>query len=270
MRSMWSGSITFGLINVPVKLYSGSEEHALSFDLLHKKDLSPIRYARICKAEEKEVPYKDIVKGYEYEKGEYVVIDTAEFKKAEQEKSNSIEIALFTDQDEIDPIYYDKPYFLEPDKGAEKTYALLRDALRASGKVGVVKYVFRNKGHIGILKPYENALILIQMRYASEIRSLDDLKLPKEKQVNKKELDMALKLVDQLSEKFKPEAFKDEYTKELKKEIDAKIKGKPLKKKGGAAPKPSKIHDIMGLLKESLEKEKPAKSKKHPKLKKAS
>lgn len=261
MHSIWSGTLSFALINIPVQVFSAHEEHALSFDLLHKSDLSPIRYARFCKAEEKEVPYKDIVKGYEYEKGEYVVVDEEDFKKVNVEKTSTIEIVQFANASEIDPIYFEKPYFLAPGKGADKSYVLLRETLEKSKKVGVVKFVFKNREHVGIIKPYGEAIVLTQMRFAHEIRSVDELKLPTDVQVNKKELDMALKLVEQLSEPFKPQAFKDEYTEELKEIIEEKIKGEAHHKpKKGAMVKPSKVHDIMSLLKASLE-EKPRKRK---------
>lgn len=259
MRSIWSGALSFGLINIPVHLFSGTEEHALSFDMLHKTDLSPIRYARICKQDGKEIPYKDIVKGYEFQKGEYIVVDESDFKSVDLPKSNAIEIVQFTMKAEIDSIYYEKPYFLEPGKGAEKPYALLREALMKSKKVGVVKFIFRNREHLGVIEPYGDAIILNQMRFLSEIRDVNELKLPKEGQVNKKEIEMALKLVDQLTDKFQPEAFHDEYTEKLQEVIDAKIKGLPKSKKTAAAPKPSKVHDIMSLLKASLEEPKTTK-----------
>lgn len=257
MRSLWSGSLSFGLINIPVRLYSASEERVLNFDMLHNKDLSPIRFARICKEDEKEVPYKDIVKGYEYQKGEYVVVTEEDFKKAAPEKSNTIEIVDFVSEDEIDTIYFEKPYYLEPDKNASKPYALLREALKKSHKVGVVKYVFRNKEHIGVIKPHDSVIVLNQLRYASEVRSEESLKLPKEGEINKKEIDMALKLIDQLTGKFKAESYKDTYTNELMKVIEQKIKGVPGKKGKikKAEAKPSKVHDIMSLLKASLESE---------------
>lgn len=256
MRSIWSGAISFGLVHIPVHLYSGTEEHALDLDMLHKTDFSPIRYARICKADGKEVPYSDIVKGYEYEKGEYIVLDDADFKSIHAEKTNTIEIVHFASKEEIDSIYFEKPYFLEPGKGADKSYVLLREALTETGKVGVVKFVLRNREHIGIIKPHGNAIILDQMRYASEIRDVEELKLPKAEQANKKELAMALKLIDQLTEEFKADAYKDEYSEVLKQLIDAKIKGVAPHKKGAAGPKPSKVHDIMSLLKASLEEKK--------------
>lgn len=254
---MWSGSISFGLINIPVRLYSATEEHSLNFDMLHKTDLSPIRFARICKADGKEIPYKDIVKGYEYQKGEYVVIDEEDFKRANVKKTGNIDIVNFAMENEIDSVYFEKPYYLEPDKGANKPYALLREVLLQSNKVAVAKFVFRNKEHLGIIKPYLNALILDQLRFARELRDVDDLKLPEKNEVNKKEVEMALKLVEQLTEKFDVKSYKDTYTDELKEVIDKKIKGHeghvPAKK--GKTPKPSKVHDIMSLLKASLEDE---------------
>src|SRR5215211_1486354 len=141
MRALWTGSLSFGLINIPMKLYSATQEHGLNFDMLHKKDLSPIRYARICKADGKEIPYKDIVKGYEYQKGDYVVLVEEDFKRANIKKTKSIEMIEFTKESEINPLYYEKPYYLEPDKGADKAYVLLREALLKSKKVGIAKFV---------------------------------------------------------------------------------------------------------------------------------
>jgi DNA end-binding protein Ku len=249
---MWTGVISFGLLNVPVRLYRGSEERALSFDMLHKKDLSPIRFARICLADGQEIPYKDIVKGYEYEKGEYVVIDESEFKKADKEKSETIAIMHFALEEEIDPIFFEKPYFLEPGKGGNKAYALLLETLRTSKKVAIVKFVFLNKEHLGALKPYQDCLTLIQMRFMDEVRSHDELKLPQKGEVTKKELDMSLKLVKQLTQKFDPKKYHDEYTEEIKEVIEAKIKGLSLAPKK-AAKKSTKVHDISALLKASLE-----------------
>ncbi|MCE5318565.1 MAG: Ku protein [Parachlamydia sp.] len=265
MRAIWSGLVSFGLINVPIKLYSATDEHAISFDMLHKTDLSPIRYARICKEDGKEIPYKDIVKGYEYQKGEYIVFTEEDFKRIDVKKTGTIEIVQFTKSEEIDSIYFEKPYYLEPDKGGAKPYALLREALKASGTVAVAKFVFRNRESLGIIKPYGEALILDQMRFASEIRPTKELNLPEKSLLDKKEIGMALELIEKLTDKFKPEAYRDEYTQELQKAIDAKVKGIPIGKKGKAAPKVSKIHDISALLKESLEElrrtKKPARRK---------
>lgn len=252
MRSIWTGSISFALINIPVRLYSATDERALSFDMLHKTDLSPIRFARICQADGKEIPYEDIVKGYEYEKGSYVVVDEKDFKNANPEKTSSIEILQFADAAAIDPIYYEKPYYLEPNKGGSKAYALLYRTLEESHKVAVVKYVFRNKEHIGVLLPYKKAIILNQMRFASEIRKMDSLDLPKEEKISTKEIDIALKLVDQLSEKFHAEKYRDEFTQDLLHVIEQKVKGHAPRKKGPAPKKSSKIVDITSLLEQSL------------------
>lgn len=262
MRPMWSGALSFGLINIPIKVLSATQEHPLSFDMLHNKDLSPIRFARICKEDGKEVPYEDIVKGYEYQKGEYVVISEEDFKQVNPKRVKTIDIQEFTDQDEVDVIYYEKPYYLEPDKGAAKAYNLLCEALKKAKKVGIAKFIFRNKEHLGLIKPFKNVLILHQLRFASEVRGIKGLEIP-ESEANKKELEMAMKLIDQLSAPFNPEAYKDTYTEELLEIIDQKVKGIQPKKKG-KEPQPSKVHDIMSLLKASLKTETKEKPKKPP------
>jgi DNA end-binding protein Ku len=254
MRSLWKGSIVFGLVNIPVKMYTASHEREFKFVMLHKKDMSQIRYARICKTEEKEVPWADIVKGYEYEPGEYVVLDDEDFKKANLTKSKSIEIIDFVKESEIDTFYYSKPYFLEPEKNADRAYALLREALNKSKKVGIAKFVIHNREHIAALKTFENAIVLNELRYSDEIAIPEDLKIPEKVKVAPKELDIALKLIDHLTSKFKPEAYKDTYTDELRAIIKQKAKGKKVHPKG-QEPKPSKVQDIMSLLKASLENE---------------
>ena len=267
MHSIWSGTISFGLINVPIRLYSATDEHMISFHLLHKDDLAPIRYARICTEDGKEIPYENIVKGYEYEKGEYVVIEDEDFKRASALKTNMIEIVNFSMENEIDPIYFEKPYYLEPGKGASKSYALLREALSQSHKVAIVKYVLKNKEHLGVVKPYLDVLILDQLRFANEIRNLEGLKLPEKDEVGKKEVEMAMKLISQLTEKFDINAYHDTYTEKLQEVIDDKIKGRALPK-AGKPPKPSKVHDIMSLLKASLEEPRQQKGKKKEKRRK--
>lgn len=264
MRAIWTGSINFGLINIPVRLYSASEEHPLSFDFLHKTDLSPIRYARICKNEEKEVPYKDIVKGYEYQKDQYVVVDDEELKRANEQKVKTIEIKQFAQLSEIDFVFFERPYYLEPGKGAEKAYALLRETLRISKKTAVVKFVIRNKEHLGILKEYQNVIVLDQMRFSEEMRSTESLKLPAKDIITKKEIDMALKLVDQLTEKFNSQQYHDEYTQLLKETIEAKVRSgkKPLSRKQQHIKESAKIHDITALLEASLKANKSTKSMK--------
>lgn len=255
MKAIWNGSIAFGLINIPIRVYPASEDHALEFHMLHKKDLSPIRFARICKAEGKEVAYQDIVKGFEFEKGEYVVIEDADFKAANSKKTSTIELQYFTESSQIDPIYYEKPYFLEPDKKSGKAYKLLWEGLLKSGKVAIGNFVFRNREHFGAILPLKEGLLLIQMRYPSEIRPFEELNLPKEKTAPQ-ELKMALTLIDQLTQNFQPEKHHDTYVEELMGVIEQKLKGaKPRKVK--AAKSLHETGDLMALLQKSLEKSLP-------------
>lgn len=252
-RPIWSGSISFGLINIPVKMYSASVERELRFHLMHEKDLSPINYARICRAEGIEVPHEDIVKGYEYRKGDYVILHDEDFAKANLKRTKAIEIFEFTKQSEIDPIYLEKPYYLEPDEHAAKAYVILREALNASRKVGIATYVLHDKEHLGILKAEGDVLILDQLRFKDEI-TRPDLKIPHLK-TPAREIHMALELIDQLTKHFHPEKFHDSYTAEIKQVIAKKAHGKTVRVKG-KAPTPTKVPDIMSVLRASLRKEK--------------
>ncbi|MBA2367653.1 MAG: Ku protein [Candidatus Protochlamydia sp.] len=253
MRAIWTGSLSFGLINIPVRVYSATEQRALNFDMLHKKDLSPIRFARICKADGKEVPYKDIVKGYEYQKGDYVILLDEDFKQASIKKTKTIDIQDFIEESEIDPLYYVKPYFLEPDKGADKAYVLLREALKKSKKVGLAKFVLHNREHLAVIKPFEQAILLYQLRYQEELRKPDTLHLPEKGTASAKEVTIALKLIDQLTAHFEPEKYHDTYVEDLKGIISDKLKGKKPSKAKGKTVKITESKDIMALLKESLE-----------------
>lgn len=210
MRSIWSGSISFGLVNIPVKLYSASEDKAISFDFLHKSDFSKIRYARICLEENKEIPYEDIIRGYELSEGMYVPLDEKDFERADQKRTKTIEIINFANENEVDPIYYEKPYYLEPDKGAEKPYVLLKEALQASGRVGIAKFVLRNREHLAILRPYKDTLALNQLRFSDEIRNIDEIKKPEAKNISQEEVSLALALVDQLTKPFDPKKYRDQ------------------------------------------------------------
>lgn len=259
MHALWKGNLSFGLINIPINLYTASVDRELKFTLLHKKDNSQIRYAKICKEEEKEVDYKEIVKAYEISKGEYVVLTDEDFESVDVKRTKTIEIVNFADEDQIDAIFYEKPYLIEPDKGASKAYALLYEALKKSKKVAIVKYVLRNHEHIGAIKIYNKALVLNQMRYLDDIVHIDQFKLPKEEHLQSKEIEMATKLVHQLTGKFNPKDFHDAYSEELKRVIELKASGKTVKAKGEEVVKPTKVHDIMALLKESLKNEESAK-----------
>jgi DNA end-binding protein Ku len=254
MRSIWSGSLSFGLVNIPVKLYVATEDNGLDLTMLHKDDLSPVRFARFCKKEEKEIPYQEITRGFEVESGEYVVISEEDFAKATVKRTKSIEILNFVKEEEIDSVYFEKPYYLEPAKGSEKSYALLAEALKKSKTVGIAKFVLRAREHLALIKPSGNALILNQMRFSDEIRDMKDLEISKNKAVTEKELAMALAFIEQLTEKFTPENYKDTYIAELHKIIDAKRKGKTVKI-AKDEPIPTKVEDLMTLLKKSLEQQ---------------
>jgi DNA end-binding protein Ku len=255
MRAIWSGSIGFGLVNIPIKLYSASQPHeGLDLDMLHKEDHSPIRYARVCREDGEEVPWDEIVKGYEYKKGDYVVLTQEDFKKADAKKTQSLEIKQFTDEAEIDSRYYEKPYYLEPQKGADRAYALLRDALDQSGKVALVKYAMRARDNMGAIKPMGKALVLVQMRFPADLREPTELNFPPQK-AKPEEIKMALALIKQLDKHFIPEDWHDTYTEELEEIIEEKAKGKK-PKVHGKQPKDTKVKDLMATLKASLEENK--------------
>jgi DNA end-binding protein Ku len=250
MRSIWKGSISFGLINIPVKIYSATQESSLDLDMLDSKDHSNIKFKRVNENTGKEVAYKDIVKGYKIN-GEYVILDEEDFKAADAVKSRTIEIVNFVEQKQIDSIYYESPYYLEPEEGAIKAYALLRDSLKESGKVGVTTFVLRNKEALAILKPYDKVIVLNRIRFSQEIRATDELKLPEVSKSKTKEMDMANKLIDQLTEKFDISGFEDTYTAKLLKIIKDKSKGKKTSVPHLRVVHPQK--DLMSMLKASLE-----------------
>jgi DNA end-binding protein Ku len=254
MRAIWSGSLSFGLINIPVRIYSASEERALKFRLLDRHGHYPISYAKVRRDSNTEVKYEDIVKGYEYQKGDFVVLTDEDFKKASPRKTKTIDIVNFTEESEIPTPYINKPYFIEPDKKAEKAYVLLREALRRANKVGIARFVLKDKEHIAIIKPEEKALMLIQLRFQDELRSPDDLHIPDKAEYSKKELEIALMLINQLEAHFNASEYKDTYTAELKKVIESKAKGKPIKVRDEKTPVPTDMRDLMSILKQSLER----------------
>jgi DNA end-binding protein Ku len=251
MRSIWSGAISFGLVNIPVKLQSAVDaDEGLDFDMLSKKDMAPIRYARIDTNTGKEVEWKDIVKGYQYAKGKYVVVTEEDFAKASPEKTKTIDILQFVKEEEIDPIYYEKPYFVVPGKGAGKSYRLLIKALEETKTVGLAEFMLRNRVHICALKVYNGVLLLDQMRYDEQVREVPEVDIKKER-IGPKEVQLAVKLVNQLTETFDPAAFKDTYANELKKVIKAKAAGKDIQI---AEPKKkaATVKDLMEVLRQSL------------------
>ncbi|MDZ4824821.1 MAG: Ku protein [Flavobacteriales bacterium] len=251
MRAIWTGSISFGLINIPVKLFSAVQESTLDMDMLDSKDHSNIKFKRVNENTGKEVPWAGIVKGYKVNDS-YVILEDADFEAADATKTKTIEIINFAEENEIDSIYYEQPYYLEPDKAAHKAYALLRDSLKAAGKVGVSSFVLRNKEGLAILKPYENVIVLNRIRFNQEIRETTGLKLPPVSKTKSKEMDMANKLIAQLTEEFNIVKYKDTYTIKLLKIIKDKSKGKKQ-----AVPSLKVVHkksdNLMDMLKASLE-----------------
>ncbi|HRO43230.1 MAG TPA: Ku protein [Flavipsychrobacter sp.] len=252
MRSIWSGAIGFGLVNIPMKLYSATESAKLDLDMLDKKDHAKIKYNRMNADSGKEVAWGDIVKGYKYE-DDYVILTDEDFEKASPEKSKTIAIEEFTEAAMIDPAFYDTPYYIEPAKGGERAYALLREALKDTGKVAVGRFVMRSRENLCIVRPQDNMLVLMKLRFAEEIRDTKELNLPSSKvDIKPAELKMAEALIDQLTpKKFDIAKYKDTYDQALLKLIEAKAKGKKI-----AAPKPkaakTKTVDLMEQLKASL------------------
>lgn len=255
-RAIWSGSIAFGLINIPVKLFSATQEYQLSFNQLRKSDHSRIKYMRVAAADGQEVPYEDIVKGYEIEEDVYVIIDEDDIAKASPKKTQTIEILTFTDEDQIDSIFFEKPYYTAPEKNAARAYVLLREALKKSKKVAVCKFILRTKENLAILKPEGDALILNQIRFQSELREGEHLNLPGADAMNEKELDLALSLVEQLSEPFKPEQYRDTFTEEIKQIIEQKAQGIDITAAVAKAPEPTDDSDLLKILQASIEKSK--------------
>ena len=253
MRSIWNGSISFGLVSIPVKLYSGSEDRRLELDMLDRRDNARIRYKRVNEDTGKEVEWKDIVKGFKKEEG-YVVLEKEDFEKANMKKSKTIDIEEFIEETEVADVLFKKPYFLEPQKEGGKSYNLLRDALKETGKLGVATFVMRQKEHLSLVGVYKNALVLHVIRFADEIRNPADLKFSKTK-IKKKEVDMAISLIEQYTSDFDFKKYKDIYNKQLMKIINSKATGKkPKIEEFESEPTPAK--DLMSKLKASLEKKK--------------
>jgi DNA end-binding protein Ku len=256
MKAIWKGSISFGLVNIPIKLYSGTNVHAIDLDMIRQKDKCAIKYIRVCKKDGKEVPWDEIAKGYRKENGDYVVIDKNDFAKISPEKTQTIDIFEFIKEEEIPSKYLEKPYIIEPAKEAKKTYALLREALKKSEKVGLCKFVMRTTQHLGILKVEDDAILLIQIRFNDELRDPEEATLiPTDVTISKKELDMALTIIDQLTDSFDPSKYKDTYKEDLIKMIKKKASAKGTEKPAAPARKrkaPAAKDDLLEQLKASL------------------
>lgn len=255
-RAIWSGAIAFGLINIPIKLFSATQGNEISFNQLRKSDMSRIKYKRVAAADDKEVPYEEIVKGYELDEGVYVLIDEEDLKKASPKKTQSVEIIAFANEDEIDSIYFEKPYYTAPEKNASRAYVLLREALKKTKKVAICKFILRTKENLAILKPEGDALILNQIRFQSEIREQEHLNLPSTDAMNDKELELAVSLVDQLTSSFDPEQYKDTFTDEIKQIIEQKSKGIDITAALQQQPEATDDSDLLASLRASIERSK--------------
>jgi len=253
MRPLWNGSISFGLVSIPVRMFGATEtREGIELTMLHKKDQSLIRYAKICKEEGEEVAWEDIVKGYEYTEGEYIILTPKEFEELETERSSTIDIQQFVKEGEVDIRYFEKPYYLEPVKGGEKAYALLRNALDKAGVLAVARYATHEREHLAVIKPVGRALVLTQMRFPADLRSGSGLTFPTDKGVSEHELEMALKLIKQGTRPFIAEDYHDTYTEELEEMIKAKVKGKKPGKRKEPAKTDTSAGDLMSALKASL------------------
>jgi DNA end-binding protein Ku len=249
-RAIWTGSISFGLVNVPVRMYSAIDEHQLHFNYIHEPDGSRIGYQKVCKAEGKPVPDEEIVKAFEFEKGEYVYMTDEDFEAAEAENHRTIEIRDFVPYEEVDPIYFGRTYYLGPQESSEKVYALLREAMERSGLAAIAKYVMRDKQNLGCLRVREGVITLEQMYFADEIRPIDEI-APGSGKVDERELEMAEQLVDRFAGDFQPEKYADTYRDALCEIINAKRKGKEVVT---AKPEePEAPTDLMAALRASLE-----------------
>jgi DNA end-binding protein Ku len=254
-RAVWKGAIVFGLVHVPVDLFSGSKDNDLDFDWLDKRDMAPVGYQRINKETGKPVDMKDIVKGYEWEKGRYVVLEDEDFKAANPKATQTVEIVAFVDRESILPQYFEKPYRLAPGKRGEKGYALLREALERTKKVGVAQVVIRTKQHLAILMPVDDMLELVTVRYAEEVLGAEDFDLPslKAAKVSEKELDLAERLIEDMAEEWNPGQYRDTYRDDLMKRIETLATQGRSKAVKVPEQKGAQVIDLMAALRRSLD-----------------
>ena len=257
-RAIWKGSITFGLVNIPVGLYSAEKREEVAFHLLDRRNMARVRYKRVNDKNDKEVPWEETVRGYEYEEGQYVVLTDEDLRRASPEKTQTVDILDFVDLEEIDPRFFDKPYYLAPDKRGAKSYALLRETLRRTRKVGIATVVIRTKQYLAAVTVHEEAIVLEILRYGHELRDWNDLDLPKGKEgVSERELEMAERLVEGMVSEWDPDRYKDTYVDDMMALIKERIKsGKTEEIDETPVERPTagaKVVDLMALLKQSVE-----------------
>lgn len=262
MRAVWKGSVSFGLVNIPVALYPATRQETVRFRQLRKSDLSPIKYKRVAETDEKEVPWEEIVKGYEYAKDQFVVLTEEDFESVDVEATQTVNILDFVELDKVDPIFFQKPYYLEPQRGGEKAYVLLRDTLNETGKTGIAKVVIKTREYLAAVKPKDNLLVLELLHFADEIASADDLKIPSEAKVSRKELETAKSLVESLTVDWDPERYEDDYRVALMELIEKKIAGgEPVTVPTRKRAPTTEVVDLVKVLQESLSQAKKGEAK---------
>ncbi|MFT8321569.1 MAG: Ku protein [Bacillus sp. (in: firmicutes)] len=261
MHTMWKGNISFGLVNIPIKLHTATEDKDIKLRTLHKECHAPIKYEKKCSACHKEVKPEDIVKAYEYAKGKYIVLDEEELEKLRKENEDkAVEIIDFVKMEEIDPIYYEKCYYMSAGDGGNKAYALLRQALLESGKVGIAKIIIRSKEQLAVIRVYENTLVMETIHFPDEVRNVEDVpNVPAEGQIVKKEIETAILLIDQLTTTFDPSKYTDEYRSSLLQLIESKKTGKEIVVSKEKA-ETSNVMDLMAALQASIDTTKPKKT----------
>ncbi len=259
MRPIWKGAISFGMVTIPVKLYTATEQKDIRFRMLHKKDGSPIQEKRFCIAEDKEVAYEDLVRGYEVSKGEFVILDPEEIEAAEPETAHTIDIGDFVDLDEIDPIYFEKSYFLEPDGVGLKPFNLLKAALEETRRIAVAKVAIRNKERLATLRVYDGTLVLETMYWPDEIREAAFEELEDEVDIRPQEMAMARSLIENMTGDFDPTEFRDEYREKLEELVAKKVEGQEITLAAEPEQEPTKVVDLMEALKASVEQAKKTK-----------
>ena len=272
-RGLWKGAISFGLVNVPVELHSAKRRTSeLDMTMLDKRDLAPVGYKRVNKATGKEVPWAEVVKGYEYRNDKYVVLSDEDFRRANPEAAKTVDIQAFVELADIAPQYFETPYYLIPGKRGEKAYALLRDTLKKAGKAGIATVMVRTKQYLAALIAQDELLVLNTLRYHDELKKASEFEIPDAK-VSAKEMDMAMRLVDDMADKWQPARYKDKFKDDLLKRIEEKVEAGQTDEitepeKGAREPKSADVVDLMSLLKKSIEK-KPAKRASHGKKRRA-
>ena len=252
-RALWRGSISFGLVNIPIELHTAVRNHRPKLRMLHAKDKSPVKFERVCIRDGKAVAWEDLVKGYEYAKGHFVVLTREDFQAAAVEKTRTVDIIDFVKAEEIDDRFFETPYYLVPTRGGERAYALLREAIRESGRIGIAKFILREAQHLAAVEVIKDAIVLSVMRFADELVDVGQFDLPADSGIRKPELDMAKALVNSLAADWDPAKYTDEYRENLLRIIKGKVKGKKVDLEPVSEPRQAEVVDLMERLRRSLE-----------------